>query len=162
MLPHLPALASSRAPSALATCICCIILQVSKKKSAHIFERTIIPTQPRRSVSRDSHLGFRLQPATGSASTSLGCPACRMDFASALRLPFSRRCRVAYCFQLVSRTNNSSTVHCGLRKTSRSRLGSKQNVLKPIELYRLATAGPVVSAPRTSPRRIGVRLSSMR
>ena len=29
------------------------------------------------------------------------------------------------------------------------------------KLYRLATAGPVVSAPRTSPRRLGVRFSSM-
>ena len=56
---------------------------------------------------------------------------------------------------------SASTVLSGLRKASRSRLGRKQNLPNPIELYRLATAGPVVSAPRTSPGRLGVRLSSM-
>ena len=33
--------------------------------------------------------------------------------------------------------------------------------LKQGDVYRLATAGPVVKAPRASPRRLGVRLSSM-
>ena len=121
-----------------------IILQVSNKKFAHIFEGKNTPTQPRRSVSRDSHLDARLQPATGSASTSLA------GSASALCSRSSRCCRIVHCFQLVSHTNNSSTVLSGLRKASRSRLGSKQNLPNSIELYRLASAGPVVSAPRTS------------
>ena len=137
-----------------------LILQVSNKKFAHIFEGINIPTQFRRSVSRDSHLEVRPQPATGSASTSLASPARRMDSASALRAS-SRCCRIAHCFQLVSHTSISSTVLSGLRKASRSRLGSKQNLPNSIELYRLATAGPVVSAPRTSPRRLGVRFFLM-
>ena len=52
-----------------------LILQVSKK-FAHIFEGNNIPTQPKRSVSLGGHLDVRLQPATGSASTSLASPAC--------------------------------------------------------------------------------------
>ena len=47
--------------------------------------------------------------------------ACRMDSASALRSRSFRCCRIAHCFQLVSHTNNSSTVISGLRKASRSR-----------------------------------------
>ena len=138
-----------------------LILKVSNKKFAHIFEANKIPTQPRLSVSPDSHLDVRLQPATVAASTSLASPACRMDSASALRSRSSRFCRIAQCFQLVSHTNNSSTVISDLRKASRSRLGSEQNLPDSIELYRLATAGPVVSAPRASPRGLGVRSSSM-
>ena len=93
-----------------------LILKVSNKKFAHIFQGNSIPTQPRRSVSRDSHLDLRLQPATGSASASLASPACRMDPASALRSLSSRCCRIAYCFQLVPHTNDSSTVLPGPRK----------------------------------------------
>ena len=153
--PNLPALASSRSP-------CLLHLRwrhesaahtpSKQQEIAHIFESNNIPTQPRPSVSPDSHLDVRLQTATGSASITLASPACRMDSASALRSPSSRCCRIAHCFQLVSHTD-SSTVFSGLRKASRSRLGSKQNLPTSIELYRLATAGPVVSAPRTSPRR---------
>ena len=62
-----------------------LILQVSNKKFAHIVEGNNILTQPRRSVSPDSHLDVRLQQATGSASTSLASPACGMDSTSALR-----------------------------------------------------------------------------
>ena len=108
-----------------------------------------------------SHLDVRLPPATGSASTSLASPARKMDSASALRSRSSRYCRIVHCFQLVSYTKNSSTILSGLRKASRSRLGSMRNLPNSIELYRLATAGPVVSASRTSPRKLGVRLSSM-
>ena len=61
-----------------------LILQVSKKKSAYIFESNNIPTQPGRSVSRDGPPDVRLQPATGSVYTILASPACRMDFARAL------------------------------------------------------------------------------
>ena len=119
-----------------------------QQEFAHIFDGNI-PTQPRWSVSPHSHLDVRLQPATGSASTSLASPGYRMDSVSALRSRSSRCCRIAHCFQLVSHTNNSSTVLSGLRKASRSRLGSKQNLPNSIELYRLATVGPggpVVSA----------------
>ena len=52
-----------------------LILQVRSKKFAHVFEGTNIPTQPKRSVSPDSHLDVRIQPATGSATTSLASPA---------------------------------------------------------------------------------------
>ena len=109
-----------------------LILQVSNKEFPHIVEGNNIPTQPRRSVSRDSHLDVMLQPATGSASTSLASPACRIDSASARRSPSSRCCRTAHCFQLVSHTNNSRTVFSGLRKANRSRLGRNQNL--PIQL----------------------------
>ena len=95
------------------------ILQVSNKKFAHIFEDNNIPTQPRRCVSPDSHLNLRRQPATGSASTSRASKACRMDTASALRSRFPRICIIAHCLQLVSHTNNSSTMLSGLQKTSR-------------------------------------------
>ena len=46
----------------------------------------------------DRHLDVRLQPATGSASTSLASPACRMDYARALRSRSSCCCRIAHCF----------------------------------------------------------------
>ena len=164
MSANLPALSSSRAPRLLHLRwrhASAVILQVSSKKFAHTFEGNNILTQPRWSVSPDSHLDVRLQPAIGSASTSLASPACRRDSASALRSPSSHSCRISHCFQLVSHTNNSSTLLSGLRKSSRSRLGSKQHIPNSIELYRLATAGPLVSAPRTSLRRLGVRLSSM-
>ena len=41
-----------------------LILHVSNKKFAHIFEGNNIPTHPRRSVSPNSHLDVRFQPAT--------------------------------------------------------------------------------------------------
>ena len=138
-----------------------LILQVSNKKFACIFQRTNIPTQPRRPVSPDSHLDVGLQPATGPASTSLASQACVMHLASDLHLWSSLCCRVAPCFHLVSHTNNSGTGLSGLLIASRSRLKSKQNLLNSIGLYRLATVGPVASAPRTSPRRLGVRFPSM-
>ena len=49
----------------------------------------------------------------------------------------------------------------GLRKENKSRLGCKRNLPNPTKMYRLATDGPVVSAPRTSSRRLGVRSSTM-
>ena len=55
------------------------------KTASALFEGNNIPTHRRRSVSPYCHLDVRRQPATGSASTSLASPACRMDFASALR-----------------------------------------------------------------------------
>ena len=61
------------------------ILQVCTRKFAHTFEYIDIPTQSRRSVSPDSHLDVRFQPATGSASTSLASRACRMGSAGASR-----------------------------------------------------------------------------
>ena len=127
-----------------------LVLQVSNKNFTHIVELSNIPTQPWRSVSPDNHHDGKLQQATGLGSTSPASPARGMDPASARHWRSSRCCRIAHCFQLVSHTNNSSTVLSGLRKAIRSRLGRKQNLPNPIELYRLATAGPVVSAPRTS------------
>ena len=162
-MPNLPALASSQHPVStifIGGMHLLLILQVSNKKFAHIFEGNNIPTQPRWSVSPDSHLDVRLQPATGSASTSLASSACRMDSVSTLRSRSSRCIRIAHCFQLVSHTNNGSTVLSGLRKQA-GHVGQLAELPNSIELYRLATAGPVVSAPRTSPRRLGMRLSSM-
>ena len=138
-----------------------LILRVSNKNSAQIFEGNNISTQPRRSVSPDALLIIRLQPATGSAPTSLVSPACRIDSPSALRSRSSCSCRITHCLQLVFHTSISSVLS-DLVNASRSYLGIKHNSPISIELYRLSTAGPVVSAPRTSPRRHGVRLSSMR
>ena len=90
MSANLPALSSSRAPRLLHLRwrhASAVILQVSSKKFAHTFEGNNILTQPRWSVSPDSHLDVRLQPAIGSASTSLVSPACRLGSASALRAP---------------------------------------------------------------------------
>ena len=162
--PKLPALASSRAP-----CLLHLHWRQSspvhspskQQEFAHISEGSNIPAIPRRFVSPNNHLDDRLPPATGSASTSLASPSCRVDSANALRSRSSRCCKTAHCFHLVTHSNNSSTALPGLQKASRSRLGSKQNLPYSGELYRFATAGPVVSAPKTSPRRLGVRMSSM-
>ena len=101
MSANLPALSSSRAPRLLHLRwrhASAVILQVSSKKFAHTFEGNNILTQPRWSVSPDSHLDVRLQLATGSASTSLASPACDMDSASALCSRSSRCCKIAHCF----------------------------------------------------------------
>ena len=114
-------------PSSLATWICCIILQLSNKKFAHSLEGNNIPTQPRRSVSRDSLLYFRLQPATGSASTSLASPACRMDSAGALRpaSPAAVESPIAFSW---CPTPTTAAQCFRPPKASRSRWGSKQNL----------------------------------
>ena len=101
MSANLPALSSSRAPRLLHLRwrhASAVILQVSSKKFAHTFEGSNIPTQPRRSVSHDSHLDVRLQPATDPASTSLDSPAGRMNSTSALRSLSSGCCRIAIAF----------------------------------------------------------------
>ena len=96
-------------------------LQVNNNKIALVLGGNNIPTQSRRSASLDAHLQVRLQTATGSASTSLASPPCRMDSDRALRTRCSRCCRIASCSQLVIHPNKSSTVLSGLRKESTSR-----------------------------------------
>ena len=98
-----------------------LILQVSNNKIAHILGGNNISTQSRRPDSLDGHLHVRLQTVTGSASTSLASPTCRMDSDRALRTRSSRCCRIASCSQLVIHSKKSSTVLSGLRKASRSR-----------------------------------------
>ena len=96
-------------------------LQVNNNKIAHVLGGHNISTQSRRPASLAGHLHVRLQTATGSASTSLASPPCRMDSDRALRTRCSRCCRIASCSQLVIHPNKSSTVLSGLRKASRSR-----------------------------------------
>ena len=82
-----------------ATCICCSYSKQATRNSRISSKVTTSPPNlRRRSVSPDSHLDVRFQPAIGSASTSLASPACTMDSASALRSRSSRCCRNAHCF----------------------------------------------------------------
>ena len=93
-----------------------LVLRVGNKKFAHIFEGKNI-TQPRRSISPDRYLDFRLQPAAGAASTSRVASTCRMDSASALRSRSSCCCRVFHCLRLES--SHTSTQNSAFRPRKR-------------------------------------------
>ena len=114
-----------------------LVLRVRNKKFAHIFEGNNITIQPRRSISPERHLDFRLQPAAGLASNSRVAPTCRMDSASALRSRSSCCCIIFHCFRLVSHTSTQIN-YSGLQKKIDHVLGSKQSLPNSIELYRLA------------------------
>ena len=82
-----------------------------------------------------------------------------MDSASALRSRSSRCCRIAHCFQLVSHTNNRSAKYFSVSEKQVDHVWAVSRTYA-IQLNRTDSRPPARSGPRTSPRRLGVRLSS--
>ena len=127
-----------------------LIVRVGNTNFTQIFKGNHVTTPPRRPVSPYGHLHVRLQPAAGLASTSRIASTRQIDCVSARRSRSSCCCRVSHAVQLVFYTN-----------TQNSSFWPMKSKLVTWCWFQLKPSTPVVSAPKTCPRRFGVRLSTM-